>query len=107
MPEIEDSGDGSHQAFEPVIARSLQDPEVLDVSPEEVPHLLDYWQVVLKRRWTVLVCLLVVFTTVAIRTLKKRPVYEGKVLIQINPEEPQGLNFREGSQQAPTVDVDS
>ena len=107
MPGDQDSGDGSLHAIEPVISRSLQDPEVLDVSPEEVPHLLDYWQVVLKRRWTVLVCLLVVFTTVAIGTLKKRPVYEGKVLIEINPEEPQVLNFREVSQQAPTVDVDS
>ena len=100
------SGESLH-AIERATSRPLQDPEILDVSPEEVPHLLDYWQVVLKRRWTVLVCLVVVFTTVAIGTLKKRPVYEGKVLLEINPEEPQVLNFREVSQQAPTVDVDS
>ena len=100
------SGESLH-AIERAASRPLQDPEILDVSPEEVPHLLDYWQVVLKRRWTVLVCLVVVFTTVAIGTLKKRPVYEGKVLLEINPEEPQVLNFREVSQEAPTVDVDS
>src|SRR5205085_2768538 len=33
--------------------------------------------------------------------------YEGKVLLEINPEEPQVLNFREVAQEAPTVDVDS
>ena len=84
----QDSSGESQHAIEPAFSRSLQESEVLDVSPEEVPHLLDYWQVVLKRRWTVLVCLVVVFTTVAIGTLKKRPVYEGKVLLEINPEEP-------------------
>jgi len=85
----------------------LQEAEILDVSPEEIPHLLDYWHVVLKRRWTVLVCLLVVFSTVAIGTLKKKPVYEGKVTVEIDPETPQVLNFKEVTQAVPTIDVDS
>src|SRR5579863_713969 len=87
--------------------QSLQEPEILDVSPEEVPHLLDYWQVVIKRRWTILVCLLVVFSTVAIGTFKKKPVYEATVNIEIDPEQPQVLNFKEVAQAAPTIDVDS
>ena len=85
----------------------LREPEILDVSPEDVPHLLDYWDLLLKRRWTVLVSLLVVFTTVAIGTLKQKPVYEARVLLEINPDEPQVLNFREVSQNTPTMDVDS
>jgi capsular exopolysaccharide synthesis family protein len=67
----------------------------LDVSAEEVQHLIDYWNVITKRRWVVLFCLLSIFTTVAIGTLKKKPIYEGKVLIEINPEQPNVLNFKE------------
>ena len=74
--------------------QSLRQPfETLDVSAEEVPHLLDYWQQILKRPWTVLATLLIVFTTVAIGTLKQKPIYEGKVLLEINPEEPSVLTF--------------
>lgn len=68
---------------------------VLDVAPEDVPHLLDYWELILKRRWLVLTCVLVVFTTVAIGTLKEKPVYEGKVEIEIDPEPPDIVNFKE------------
>jgi len=68
---------------------------VMDVAPEDMPHLLDYWDIVLKRRWLVLTCILVVFTTVAIGTLKEKPVYEGKVLIEIDPEPPSVVNFKE------------
>jgi len=90
-----------------ITPQALQEQAILDVSPEEVPHLIDYWQVALKRRWTVLTCLVVVFVTVVIGTLKQKPIYEGKVLIEINPEEPSVVNFREVAQVAPTVDVDS
>jgi capsular exopolysaccharide synthesis family protein len=65
------------------------------VAPEDVPHLLDYWEIILKRRWLVLTCALVVFTTVAIGTLKEKPVYEGKVLLEIDPEPPSVVNFKE------------
>ena len=76
--------------------QSLRQPiETLDVSAEEVPHLLDYWQLILKRPWTVLATLLIVFTTVAIGTLKQKPIYEGKVLLEINPEEPSVLTFNQ------------
>ena len=76
--------------------QSLRQPiETLDVSAEEVPHLLDYWQLILKRPWTVLATLLIVFTTVAIGTLKQKPIYEGKILLEINPEEPSVLTFNQ------------
>jgi capsular exopolysaccharide synthesis family protein len=68
---------------------------VLDVAPEDVPHLLDYWELILKRRWLVLTCVLIVFTTVAIGTLKEKPVYEAKVEIEIDPEPPNVVNFKE------------
>jgi len=85
----------------------LQQPlEPLNVPAQEIPYLLDYWIVIVKRRWVVLSCLLIVFTTVAIGTLKKKPVYEGKVLIEINPEQPNVLNFQEVLQLT-SVDIDS
>ena len=90
-----------------ITPQTLQEQGILDVSPEEVPHLIDYWELALKRRWTVLTCLVVVFVTVVIGTLKQRPGYEGRVLVEINPEEPSVVNFREVAQVAPTVDVDS
>jgi capsular exopolysaccharide synthesis family protein len=87
--------------------QSLRQPiETLDVPAEEIPYLLDYWIVIVKRRWVVLSWLLIVFTTVAIGTLRKKPVYEGKVLIEISPEQPSVLNFREVLQLT-TVDMDS
>ena len=87
--------------------QGLRQPvETLDVSAEEIPHLLDYWNVIAKRRWVVLSCLLIVFTTVAIGTLKKKPIYEGKVLIEINPEQPNVLNFQEVLQLT-SIDIES
>jgi len=81
-------------------------PETLDVSAEEIPHLLDYWRIVTKRGWVVLSCLLIVFTTVAIGTLKKKPIYEGKVLLEVNPEQPNVVNFQEVLQLT-SVDIES
>src|SRR5439155_21222595 len=107
MDEIQKHRTIQLEAIAPAGPQAIQQEQLLDVSPEEAPHLLDYWQVVLKRRWTVLACLFVVFATVAIGTLKKKPIYEAKVELEINPEEPQVLNFQEISQAAPTVDVDS
>jgi capsular exopolysaccharide synthesis family protein len=86
--------------------QALRGQEILEVSPEEAPHLLDYWRVIVKRRWPVLTCLLIVFSTVAIGTLKQTPIYEGKVLTEINPEPPNVLNFQE-ILQIDTRDIDS
>lgn len=80
---------------------------ILDVSSEDSPRLLDYWHVVMKRRWAVLTCLLVIFTTVAIGTFKEKPVYAGKILIEINPEEPQVLSFQQIAQAGASWDLQS
>ena len=106
MDEIELRRASHTQSLAPTEARPLPPPEVLDVSTEELRHLLDYWRIILKRRWVVLTCLLVVFSTVAIGTLKQKPIYQGKVLVEINPEQPNVLNFKEVLQVS-TVDVDS
>ena len=84
--------------------QALEAQQIVDVSSEEVPHLLDYWAIIKKRRWVVLSCLVIVFATVAIGTLKEKPVYEGKVLIEIDPEPPNVVNFKEVVSVSP-VDV--
>ncbi len=95
MDELEKGELTQTQSLVPSSPKMELAHEVVDVSPEEVPHLLDYWQVILKHRWVVLSSLLIVFATVAIGTLKQKPLYEGKVLIEVNPEEPSVLNFKE------------
>ncbi len=95
------------QSLAPIGPQALGEPrQIIDVFAEEAPHLLDYWRVVVKRRWVVLPCLLILFTTVMIGTLKQKPVYAGRVLIEINPEQPNVLNFKEFLQISST-DVDS
>jgi len=87
--------------------QNLRQPfETLDVSAEEVQPLLDYWNAISKRRWLVLSCLLIVFSTVAIGTLKKKPIYEGKAVIEINPEQPNVLDFKEVVE-AHEIDIDA
>lgn len=98
---------GSQSEAITVVGRQdLLVPGPVDVSAEEAPHLLDYCNVILKRRWAVLSCLLIVFSTVAIGTLKEKPVYQGTALVEINPEPPNVLNFKEFLQ-IDTQDVDS
>ncbi|MBZ5513971.1 MAG: polysaccharide biosynthesis tyrosine autokinase [Acidobacteriia bacterium] len=86
--------------------QAIHEQVVLDASPEEIWQLPDYWRIIVKRRWVVLTCLLVVFSTIAIGTLKQKAIYQGKVVVEINPEQPNVLNFKEVLQVS-TVDVDS
>jgi len=94
MPNIElSTRDDSQSLILPGPTGVRDRIETLDVAAEEVLHLLDYWQLIRKRRWTVLATLLFVFMTTAIGTLKQKPVYEGRILLEINPEEPSVVNF--------------
>ena len=53
-----------------------------------VPHLLEYWRVVRKRRGTILTILFVIFTTGLVATLKEKAVYRGRGLVEIQMENP-------------------
>ena len=99
-------GNQSYGLLRPGTQPSQPPHEVVEVPMEEVRDLLDYWHTVSKRRWVVLSCLLIVFTTVAIGTLKQKPTYGGTVLVEINNEQPNVLNFKEVLQIS-SVDVDS
>jgi capsular exopolysaccharide synthesis family protein len=62
---------------------------------EDSTHLLDYWRVVLARRWTVLAVLLTAIAITMIWTLKQDPQYQAHVMVQIDRENPNVLTFKD------------
>ncbi|HUJ32842.1 MAG TPA: polysaccharide biosynthesis tyrosine autokinase [Candidatus Acidoferrum sp.] len=65
-------------------------PQILTLKAEAAPgvNLLSYWIVLRKRRWTVLTILAVIFAVDLIVTVKEKPLYEAKALIEIERENP-------------------
>jgi capsular exopolysaccharide synthesis family protein len=59
------------------------------------PDLLGYWRVLRKRRWTILTLFTVVFLGVLIGTLKTKPVFEARALLEIEKENPNILTVKE------------
>jgi capsular exopolysaccharide synthesis family protein len=55
--------------------------------------LLEYWRIILKRRWTIVSILLLVFVTGAIWTLKQPRVYRAKAVLQIDRENQNIVTF--------------
>ncbi len=51
--------------------------------------LAAYWQVLLRRRWTVLTVMVVVTIFVALSTFKTKPVYKSVARIEVEPDTPQ------------------
>src|SRR5580658_10162212 len=77
--------------------------------PRVYPELLsqesalgEYVRVLVKRKWTVLACLVTIFTLVAIASLKMTPVYEASGSIAINKPDSGLVNFNN----SPTFSVD-
>jgi len=65
---------------------------VVTVEPEAVETPLDlmhYWHVLVKRRWLILTVAFVATTVVALINFRMRPVYEAKVRVEVESEEPQ------------------
>jgi succinoglycan biosynthesis transport protein ExoP len=77
--------------------------------PRIYPELLsqesalgEYIRVLVKRKWTVLACLVTIFSVVAIASLKMTPVYEASGSIAINKADSGLVNFNN----SPTFNVD-
>jgi capsular exopolysaccharide synthesis family protein len=62
---------------------------------EETINIRDYFDVVLKRRWVIIACFVIVCVTVAIGTFMTRPVYKSTVRISIERENPNVVGFEE------------
>src|SRR5580700_4169188 len=99
------------QANNPIV-REMQ-PAAPDfgrsIGPRIYPELLshesalgEYIRVLVKRKWTVLACLLTIFSVVAVASLKMTPVYEASGSIEINKPDSGLVNFSN----SPTFNVD-
>src|ERR1700678_3404117 len=80
-----------------------------NIGPRIYPELLsqesalgEYIRVLMKRKWTVLACLLAIFSVVAIASLKMTPIYEASGSIEINKPDSGLVNFSN----SPTFNVD-
>jgi succinoglycan biosynthesis transport protein ExoP len=76
-------------------------PRIYPELTSQESALGDYLRVLLKRKWTVLACLLTIVSVVAIASLKMTPVYEASGSIAINKPD-SGLNFNN----SPTFNLD-
>ncbi|MGD0989428.1 MAG: Wzz/FepE/Etk N-terminal domain-containing protein, partial [Candidatus Sulfotelmatobacter sp.] len=77
--------------------------------PRIYPELLsqesalgEYVRVLAKRKWTVLICLVTIFSIVAIASLKMTPIYEASGSIAINKADSGLVNFNN----SPTFSLD-
>ena len=68
--------------------------EYLNHEAKEEVHLRDYLNVILKRRWIVLIFLASVFVTTIILTFMMTPLYKATTIIKIDKESPNVLSFK-------------
>jgi polysaccharide biosynthesis transport protein len=61
-------------------------------------NLLDYWRVLVKRRWTILAFTFAVVVITATATWKATPTYRAAIRIQINPEQQNVLPFKDSQE---------
>jgi capsular exopolysaccharide synthesis family protein len=62
------------------------------------PTLSDYWRILLKRKWTILVCALLMVTVAGLLSLRITPIYEAAARISVAPQTSNFLNFSDKSQ---------
>jgi polysaccharide biosynthesis transport protein len=64
----------------------------------EQVNFLDYWRVLVKRRWTILALTFAVVAITAIATWKATPIYRSTIRIQIDPEQQNVLPFKDSQE---------
>jgi succinoglycan biosynthesis transport protein ExoP len=79
------------------LAPAYKSSAAISVEPESsegYAYLRAYWNIVLKRRWTVLIVLAVLTTLVAVISFKMEPVYQAVARVEVEAETPniQSLN---------------
>ena len=70
-------------------------PAVNGFREEDAVHLLDYWRVIVARRWTVMAVLFTVVAVTLIWTFKQIPIYQAQATIQIDRENHNVLSFKD------------
>src|SRR5579862_318353 len=59
----------------------------------------DYWRILRKRKWTIIVSLVVVVTTAALVSLRMTPIYDAIVRISVSNQNSSLLKFKDDQQQ--------
>jgi exopolysaccharide transport family protein len=77
-------------------------PHVYPELPSQESPLGEYVRVLVKRKWTVLACLVTIFSVVAIASLKMTPIYEASGSIEIRKPDSGLVNFSN----SPSFNVD-
>ena len=81
------------------LKRRDEEPEsVIDVLPTDVDtyaSLRSYWDILSRRRWEVLACILAVVTLVTIYSFKAKPVYRATARLEIEAETPMIQSFKD------------
>ncbi|HWZ45687.1 MAG TPA: polysaccharide biosynthesis tyrosine autokinase [Candidatus Saccharimonadales bacterium] len=91
--------DSGSQILRPEPAASLQPPFLaFDQSPSSAKQLslVDYWRVLLKHKWVILACIVVVVTLAAVYSFRLTRVYEAVARISISPENSNALGLKDG-----------
>ncbi len=94
LPQLPDSNSPSpgrvlaeRQNGVPMLARPREQPLFEEESEEDALNLRELWQVILKRRWTILIFTLIVVTAVVTATYLKTPIYRADLTLQIDLED--------------------
>ena len=66
--------------------------------PSRERTLGDYWRIIRKRKWTLIVSLVVVITAAALISLRMTPIYDSVARISIASQAPSILNFKDNQQ---------
>jgi succinoglycan biosynthesis transport protein ExoP len=69
--------------------------------------LSDYWRILRKRKWSLIVSLVVTVTAAALISLRMTPIYDGVARVSILSQAPSILNFKNTQQYSESVDQES
>jgi len=80
---------------DPANPRNLPSTEVRELLPpmEDEIHLRDYLDVLIRRKWTVVSILLIIFFGTALFTLTRTPLFHAKSVIKVTTQESKTTNF--------------
>lgn len=62
---------------------------------EAEPNLREYWQVISRRKWTVLLFLLIVLATTILSSFLSTPIYRSSLTLQIDKELPKVVQYQD------------
>ena len=80
---------------QPPLEIGRQHSAYLSTLPTQDSVLREYLRVLIKRRWTVLSTVAIIFGVVTIATLRKTPIYDAAGTIAINKPDPTFLNLKD------------